>query len=616
MVEQTPERFGRYQVRRLVGRGAMGVVYEGWDPLIARRVAIKVIRIPPWMTEEDLAVYRARFFNEARAAGSLQHPSIVMIYDMGTDEKTRTPFLVMEYVDGVNLKKRISEEGPLPISDVLHIGTDVAEGLAYAHRQGIVHRDIKSANILLTEERAKITDFGIAHLPHSELTRTGQVIGSPSYMAPEVLHGRGARPSSDLFSLGVVLYEALTGERPFPGKSVTEITTRILTADPLPLEDRRPDVPSELRQLVYRLLEKDPADRFQHADEVVRRLRALTQAAAGSLQAIAESDLTLPDEPTLPLNDFPSVPAESARAPSRGTWQSLSRWAQWRSPYIFLIGSILLVGLSFLLVTFSKRPNTPVVHPPGPSPVSPKSPENVASRRVTGSPCPFRLTVHFPYARMKVLVPGKEKPIIDRVVYPWKKSVFGPIKKIVREVTLVGELPPHFAPRLILSANAYEHEVQPPVECENGETVRIRVDIPSPGAKPLVRVIGGGGKKAIRQTASVHPSQAASCRLKLILAFPDQSATLEIAGEDRVYFEKTLHARKKKLAGVITRWTKEAQITTEIPANEKTLWFTLKTGAYQRRVHTTFHCNPDEEITGRLIWKKVGEEAVLEWTAR
>ncbi|MGA9393558.1 MAG: serine/threonine-protein kinase, partial [Candidatus Sulfotelmatobacter sp.] len=208
------ERFGRYEIVGELGRGAMGIVYKARDPKINRVVAVKTFSLagqPP----EDEQDYRARFFREAEAAGRLSHPGIVTIFDVGEEPKTQTPYIVMEFVSGWSLDKLLlQDDRKLRLDVALQLAHELAEALDYAHGEGVVHRDLKPANILITEDRrAKIADFGIAKINLANHTLAGRALGTPAYMSPEQLNGEEVDGRSDLFSLGVVLYTALTGYR-------------------------------------------------------------------------------------------------------------------------------------------------------------------------------------------------------------------------------------------------------------------------------------------------------------------------------------------------------------------------------------------------------------------
>ena len=216
-----PRKLGRYLIVREIGRGAMGVVYKAHDPVIEREVAIKAINLSFQVTQEEKAVYLNRFYREAKAAGKLNHPGIVTIYDVDEDHESSTPFIVMEYLEGITLQDVMASETALSLEQSTNIIMQVAEALSYAHEHGVVHRDVKSANILIfRDSKAKITDFGIARLPSSDLTRSGQFIGTPNYMSPEqITAGRAPlNHRTDIYSLGATLYELLTLQRPFTGE--------------------------------------------------------------------------------------------------------------------------------------------------------------------------------------------------------------------------------------------------------------------------------------------------------------------------------------------------------------------------------------------------------------
>jgi len=217
------ERLGRYEIIAELGRGAMGTVYRARDPKIDRIVALKTITVAG-VRPADEEEYRQRFFREAQAAGKLSHSGLVTIFDVGEDEKSKTPFIVMEFIEGKTLEE-LGRGERLPTETALGLIQQIAEALDYAHGRKIIHRDIKPANIIVTGEgRAKITDFGIAKLAMTQFTQPGQVLGTPAYMAPEQLSGGAVDGRSDLFSLGVILYWLLTGDKPFAGVTTTAVS--------------------------------------------------------------------------------------------------------------------------------------------------------------------------------------------------------------------------------------------------------------------------------------------------------------------------------------------------------------------------------------------------------
>jgi eukaryotic-like serine/threonine-protein kinase len=258
-VPQAASRFGRYEIQQEIGEGAMGRVYKAWDPLVRRVVAIKTIRAE-YLTQETSQEYLRRFRREAQAAGRLSHPNIVSIYDVGED------YFVMEFLEGVSLQAILAHRFVLPLSEAQRILTPVAEALDYAHHSGVIHRDVKPANIMIQPDgRPKLMDFGVARLPTSAITDSGQSFGSPSYMAPEQIASDDVTPRSDLFSFGVVAYEALTGKRPFQGDSITAIIYRIVHEPAPPPRSLNDELPPYHDEVFRRALAKDPSNRFPTA---------------------------------------------------------------------------------------------------------------------------------------------------------------------------------------------------------------------------------------------------------------------------------------------------------------------------------------------------------------
>lgn len=275
-----PTQLGRYVITRVLGKGAMGVVYLSQDPVIGREIALKTLGIPD--DSEEAEEFQQRFMREAQAAGILTHPGIVTVHDAGLDDATGLSYIAMEFIEGKSLKDVLRDGPPFTFSEVARIGAVIASALDYAHSKGVVHRDVKPANILLTPQgHPKITDFGVARLEASNLTATGQFIGTPNYMSPEQVTGAPITGRSDLFSLGVVLFELLTGNRPFTGSSLTEITYKIVnTPAPIPSQ-QRPGLPPAFNPIILKLLEKDPTRRYSTGAEVGRALEALARVLSG-----------------------------------------------------------------------------------------------------------------------------------------------------------------------------------------------------------------------------------------------------------------------------------------------------------------------------------------------
>ncbi|MEW6757408.1 MAG: serine/threonine-protein kinase, partial [Acidobacteriota bacterium] len=312
-----PKTIGRYEVIELAGRGAMGMVYRARDPLIGRIVAIKVVALSPLLGEEEKREFRERFFREAQAAGGLHHPSIVTIYDVG--EWDGVPYMAQEFVEGTSLSRLLKDSGPLPQERALPILRQMADALHYAHGLGVVHRDIKPDNILVDEKgRAVLTDFGVARLAASDLTRTGEVLGTPHFMSPEQVMGQEVDGRSDLFSLGVVLYLMISGQRPFHGETISSVCYQIVHAPPKPLPEETSFSPG-IRFLLDRLLAKDPAGRFQSGGELAE---AIDGVLSGTVSAEPSPPVTPPGEPvrvatTARVSPPVPGPAPSGPAPAK-----------------------------------------------------------------------------------------------------------------------------------------------------------------------------------------------------------------------------------------------------------------------------------------------------------
>lgn len=275
-MDEAPAFIGRYRIESVIGRGAMGVIYRAHDPDIDRAVAIKLVRAD-LLSGQDRSDYILRFRREAQAAGRCVHPNIVTVYDFALHDGN--PFIAMEFVDGRNLAE-IRAGGSLPPGEAIAIALQVLDALAAAHRTGIIHRDIKPANILLQNDRfVKVTDFGISRINSSELTADGAVIGTPSYMSPEQCRGVTVDARSDIFSLGVVLYELLCAQRPFAGPSATVVMQRLLSDDPANIDAIDPALDPGLRAVVGRALAKSPDIRYAAAADMASALRGLSHSA-------------------------------------------------------------------------------------------------------------------------------------------------------------------------------------------------------------------------------------------------------------------------------------------------------------------------------------------------
>jgi len=270
-----PAMLGRYQILNEIGKGAMGVVYRARDPMINREVALKAIPLADEFEGRELEEARGRFFREAEMAGRLSHPHIVTIFDAG--EHDGTAYIAMELLRGRHLVEHTQPERLLPVAVALDLVGRLADALHFAHQRQVVHRDIKPANVMYDPSGAdiKITDFGIARLTDSARTRTGVVLGTPSFMSPEQLQGREVTGRSDLFSLAVTLYQLLTAQLPFRADSMPELMLKIVQ-DPHPrIRAIRPDLPEKLDGFFERALGKDPADRFESGAAFAAALRQI-----------------------------------------------------------------------------------------------------------------------------------------------------------------------------------------------------------------------------------------------------------------------------------------------------------------------------------------------------
>ncbi len=263
MSDETPQRLGRYEIQEEIGRGMMGVVYRALDPTLGRTVALKTVRLAFEISGVDRDTFERRFLAEARVAAGLSHPGIVVVHDMGRDAESGTLFIALEHLQGRTLAEMAPEGHPLDWREALRITARLAEALHHAHAQGVVHRDVKPANVMvLPSGEPKVMDFGIAKVPASQLTGAGEFFGTPSYMSPEQAHGEAVDGRSDLFSLGAVLYQLLTGKRAFDAPNVPAILVRVTQKDPPPPSSVAAGVPADVDYLVARALAKSPQDRY------------------------------------------------------------------------------------------------------------------------------------------------------------------------------------------------------------------------------------------------------------------------------------------------------------------------------------------------------------------
>ena len=285
---------GRYELSEELGRGAMGVVYKALDPVIGRTVAVKTLRLSEegtGMTHEELI---SRFQTEARAAGLLSHPNIVVVYDAG--EEDGLFYITMEYVEGRSLQELLDSRQAFPLPRITRIMEQACAALEFAHQHNVVHRDIKPANLMLTpDDTMKITDFGTAKILQFGTAMTQQVMGTPSYMSPEQVKGRRVDGRSDIFSLGVILYELVTGEKPFPGRNITTVIYKIVNEDPIPPRELDSTIHPGLSNVITRALAKEPGARYQSSRELMEALRRYREGGSAAEATVVQASMARPN---------------------------------------------------------------------------------------------------------------------------------------------------------------------------------------------------------------------------------------------------------------------------------------------------------------------------------
>ncbi|MGC1372554.1 MAG: serine/threonine-protein kinase [Candidatus Sulfotelmatobacter sp.] len=404
------ERFGRYEILAELGRGAMGIVYKARDPKINRVVAVKTISLagqPP----EEVKEYRERFFREAEAAGRLSHPGIVTVFDVGEEPETHAPYIVMEHVPGQTLDKLLlsREDHKLPAEQALQLALEVAEALDCAHGQGVVHRDIKPANILLTKDgRAKIADFGVAKLNLANATASGRVFGTPAFMSPEQLNDEEIDGRSDLFSLGVILYTALTGYKPFQGNSMMTVAFKVVNRDPVPATVLDTELPPGLDYIISRAIAKDRSQRYQRGMEIVfdiQELRAGREPWSKAKEHNSGGPFQNSNDGTASVRPINIAAARKGSSKNLFDHSSITNLLeQMRGKYF--VGAILLIAVLLFVVrmgqfrwarhdlrkNFTSTTLMPQPMPPGITPAAGTAPKNVPIIAAAGAGKPEIVT--------------------------------------------------------------------------------------------------------------------------------------------------------------------------------------------------------------------------------
>ncbi|HSD28391.1 MAG TPA: TonB family protein [Vicinamibacteria bacterium] len=322
---EVPSAIGRYQITGTLGSGAMGAVYKAFDPLIKRTLAIKTIRLDIPRTSPQYQVFIDRFYHEVRISGTLSHPGIVTLFDVG--EENRLPFLAMEYVEGKTIGAILDEGTRFKPERVVGLVSQVAAALDYAHSRGVVHRDIKPTNLIVSSaDEVKVTDFGIAKLADVEITHSGALLGTPSYMSPEQAMGEKLDGRSDIFSLGVVAFQMLSGQQPFPGANVTSILYKLVHVDPVEPADLEMSglVPQKWREVFHKVLAKKPENRYQTATAFVQDLEYCLGSWFAGLGTEHTVTLQAParDETTVTI---PKIPVPAKEAPASRSLAGLAR---------------------------------------------------------------------------------------------------------------------------------------------------------------------------------------------------------------------------------------------------------------------------------------------------
>ena len=389
---------GRYQIVGELGRGSMGVVYQGFDPVIGRTVAIKTM-LPEGLSPHEFQEYKTRFQREAMAAGILAHPNIITVYDFGEDAGVL--YLAMEFLEGKSLEKIVQEQNILPIETILPIYDQVCSALDHAHRNKIVHRDIKPANIMILHNGlVKVTDFGIAKMMSMGMTQAGQILGTPNYMSPEQVKGRQIDGRSDIFSMGVILYELVTGEKPFGGQNITTVIYKIINENPIPPRELDASIHGGLSYVISKALAKNVDERYQTCRELAEDLRnyknlGSTSVGQGTviLSAMAVPMEAAPPPPPPPPPRIqagypppPPAPLGLDEAPigssvEAETIPSAPPPRQAVPQIVWVLGALVFVAVMagaayFLYLRPKSQPVAPVVSPP------------VATTAATQSPSP------------------------------------------------------------------------------------------------------------------------------------------------------------------------------------------------------------------------------------
>lgn len=435
---------GRYRLLEIIGQGGMAVVHRAHDELLDRDVAVKVLR-PGFADDPDFV---ERFRREARHAASLHHPNIVTIYDTGTDPESGSDYIVMQLVEGADLHEILDRSGRLSVAFAVRIGIETARALSFAHARGIIHRDIKPANILVdADDDVRVADFGIARAATDTGVTTGGMIGSPQYASPEQVMGEEVGPSSDLYSLGVVLYEALTGVRPFDGPTPAAVALERLRVDPPAIRTIDPTVPVSLEQTVMRLLERNPEARPSSAAEVVAELDGFRVRELGGVRHPASRPRDAARAATLAALPWTS-PSAAVEADLAATQVPRRRRRAALSPFAAAIAAIalLIAGTTGAIMMFGDGDRGGAVadetSQPAPSvaAVAVLTPDPTPSPTPTATPSPSPSPSPSPGPTPKP-TPRPANPTVAPVARPIPKATPRPTPRPTRRPVTVAAAP-------------------------------------------------------------------------------------------------------------------------------------------------------------------------------
>ena len=372
-----PQKIGKYTVLSQIGKGGMGVVYKAFDPTIGRTLAIKTIRFDEDGAEMTREEAQVRFLREAQSIGSLSHPNIVTVYEVGEDQGIS--FIAMEYVEGSSLEDLLKKGKKFSPNEAIRLVMQLADALGHAHRRDIVHRDVKPGNILIDQEgRARLVDFGIARISTSTITKSNAIMGTPYYMSPEQVTGKLVDCRADIFSVGAILYELLTSEKAFQGDQLSTIVYKIVNEEPPPLRSYVKDLPAGLDAIVHKALAKNPDERYQTCGDLNGDLTDYLRGAAPAPPAVQRASAAPDEGKTVRIGpaETPSINAPSVGAGTAAPAVSRKRGFLWGGIAVAILG---LATVAFLLLkpTTLPKPNphppipTPQPVPPTPQPVNP-----------------------------------------------------------------------------------------------------------------------------------------------------------------------------------------------------------------------------------------------------